>query len=227
MGVCLLEQQDYVAATDAFNREESQGAIRKTSLFPELVKRRGEAQAAENARVTRRAREEVRRWLEQARELGRRGAWDESLPLLAKAEALAHNLDADTLRAVKSEQERQRAAQAESLDVRARAQRLEQRLSDGARLLEEGRANEAKVAFDEALDLAPKNTRALEGRSMAEKSILASTTRAARQKALAEGKALFDAGQFEAALVPLADAAADPQNGLARDLQMRARQLLE
>ena len=227
MGVCLLEQQDYVAATEAFDREEREGAIGKTSLFAELVKRRGEAQAKEAARLTQRARSEVRRWLEQARELGRRGAWDESLPLLAKAEALARGLDADTLRSVTQEQEHQRAAQAESRDVTARAQRLEQRLSDGERLLEEGRANEAKVAFDEALDLAPRNARALEGRRSAEERILASTTRAARQKALVEGKALFDAGQLEAALVPLSDAAADPQNGLARDLLMRARQILE
>ncbi len=227
LGVCLLEQQEYVAATDAFNRAEQQGAIRKTPLFAELVKHRGEAQAAEAARLTRRARGEVRRLLDRAQELGRRGAWDESLPLLAQAEALARSLDADTLRSVTQEQERQRAAQAEAQDTAARAQRLEQRLSDGERLLEEGRANEAKVAFDEALDLAPRNARALEGRRLAEERILASTDRAARQKAYAEGKALFDAGQLEAALVPLSDAAADPQNGEARDLLMRARQILE
>jgi len=226
-GVCLLEQQEYVKATEAFTREEQQGAIRKTPLFAELVKRRGEAQAAEAARLTRRARGEVRRLLERAQELGRRGAWGESLPLLAQAEALARSLEADTLGAVTREQERQRAAQAEARDAAARAQRLEQRLSDGERLLEEGRANEAKVAFDEALDLAPRNARALEGRRLAEERILASTTRAARQKSLADGKALFDAGQLEAALVPLSDAAADPQNSEARDLLMRARQILE
>ena len=45
LGVCLLEQQEYVAATEAFNRSEQLGAIRKTPLFAELVKRRGEAQA--------------------------------------------------------------------------------------------------------------------------------------------------------------------------------------
>jgi len=227
LGVCLLEQQEFVAATEAFNRAEQQGAIRKTQLFTDLVGRRGEAQAAEAARLTRRARGEVRRLLERAQELGRRGAWDESLPLLAQAEALARSLDAETLRAVTREQERQRAAQAEALDAAARTQRLEQRLTDGERLLEEGKPTEAKVAFDEALDLAPRNPRALEGRRVAEERILASTTRAARQKALADGKALFDAGQYEASLAPLSDAAADPANAEARDYLMRARQILE
>jgi hypothetical protein len=227
LGVCLLEQQEYVAATEAFNREEQQAAIRKTPLHAALVRRRGEAQAAEAARLTRRARGEVRRLLDRAQELGRRGTWDESLPLLAQAEALARGLDADTLRAVTREQERQRAAQAETLESAARAQRLEQRLGDGERLLEEGKPSEARVAFDEALDLAPRNARALEGRRVAEERILASTTRAARQKALADGKALFEAGRLEESLASLSDAAADPQNAEARDLLTRARQILE
>jgi tetratricopeptide (TPR) repeat protein len=226
-GVCLLGQQEYVAATEAFNREEQHGAIRKTPLFADLAKRRGEAQAREAARLTQRARGEVRRLLDRAQELGRRGAWDESLPLLAQAEALARSLDAETLRSVTREQERQRAAQAESRDAAARAQRLEQRLKEGERLLVEGKANEAKVAFDEALDLAPRNARALEGRRVAEERILASTTRAARQKAFAGGKALFDAGKLEAALAPLTDACADPTITEACALLARARQILE
>jgi hypothetical protein len=227
LGVCLLEQQDYAGAIDAFNRSEQQSAIRKTSLQAELVRRRGEAQAGEAARLTRRARAEVQRLLERAQDLGRRRAWDESLPLLAQAEILARGLDADTLRAVTREQERQRAAQKEAVDSTARAQRLEQRLADGERLLEEGRSGEARVAFDEALDLDPRNARGLEGRRVADERILASTTRAARQKSLAEGRALFEAGQYEAALGPLSDAAADPTSAEARDLLARARQILE
>ncbi len=167
------------------------------------------------------------RLLERAQELGKKGAWDESLPELAKAEALARSLDADTLRAVQQEQQRQRTAQAEAKDQAARAQRLEQRLADGNRLLEDGKNNEAKLAFDEALDLSPRNARALEGRRQAEERILASTTRAARQQKLADGKALFDGGQYEAALAPLSDAAADPTNLEAKDLLARARQALE
>jgi hypothetical protein len=227
LGVCLLEQQEYVAATEAFNLAEQQGAVKKTSYFPELVKKRGQAQAGQAARLTQRARGEVLRLLENARELGKKGAWDESLAELAKAEALARSLDAETLRSVTREQERQRSAQTESKDLATRAQRLEQRLADGERLLQEGRTSEAKVAFDEALDLAPKNPRALEGRRAAEERILASTTRAARQQKLLEGRALFEKQQFEAALAPLGDAAADPANIEARDLLMRTRQILE
>jgi hypothetical protein len=88
--------------------------------------------------------------LREAQELGRRRAWDEALALLAQAEVLARQLDPDTLRSVTREQERQRAAQKEAQDATDRAQRLEQLLADGARLLEEGKATEAKVAFDEA-----------------------------------------------------------------------------
>ena len=170
----------------------------------------------------------MRRLLERAQELGRRGAWDESLPLLAQAEALARSLDADTLRSVTREQERQRAAQSEAKDTAARAQRLEQRLSDGERLLEEGRANEAKVAFDEALDLAPRNARALEGRRLAEERILASTDpRGAPEGLRARARRSSTPGSSRPRSVPLSDAAADPQNGEARDLLMRARQILE
>ena len=227
LGVCLFEQQDYLGATEAFNLAEQQGAIKKTSLLPELVRRRGEAQAAQAARLSQRARGEVLRLLESARDLGKKGAWDESLAELAKAEALARSLDAETLRTVQREQERQRAAQTESKDLSTRAQRLEQRLADGERLLQEGKPGEAKVAFDEALDLAPKNPRALEGRRVAEERILASTTRAARRQKLLEGKALFEKQQYEAALAPLGDAAADAADIEARDLLMRTRQILE
>ena len=60
LGVCLLEQQDYVGATEAFNLEEQRGVIRKTELMDDLVKRRLTAQAAEAASRARRARGEAR-----------------------------------------------------------------------------------------------------------------------------------------------------------------------
>jgi hypothetical protein len=230
LGVCLQGEQENSAAIDAFNREEQQGAIKKTTLHADLVRRRLEAQNAEAARITQRARREVQRLLREAQELGRRRAWDESLPLLAQAEVLARELDADTRRSVTQEQERQRTAQAEAVDAAARARRLEQRLADGERLLEEGKATEAKVAFDDALQLDPRNARALEGRRAADERIQASTTRAARLRALADGRSLFDAGQYEPALGPLTDACADPasaEGAEACPLLARARQVLE
>jgi tetratricopeptide (TPR) repeat protein len=226
-GVCLQGQGDNGKAIEEFDREEQHGAVKKTSLHADLVRRRGEAQSAEAARLTRRARGEFQRLLREAQDLGRRRAWGESLPLLAQAEVLARQLDPDALRTVTREQERQRAAQKESQDAAARAQRLEQLLADGDRLLGEGKATEAKVAFDEALGLDPPNARAVEGRRVAEERILASTTRAARQKAYADGKALVDAGQLEAALAPLSDAASDPAFIEARDLLAETRKVLE
>jgi tetratricopeptide (TPR) repeat protein len=226
-GVCLQGQQEHAAAIEAFNRSEQAGAVKKTQYHAELVRRRAESQAAEQARLTQRARREFQRLMREAQDLGRRGAWDESLPLLAQAEQLARGLDADSQRAVAREQERQRAAQKESLDAAARARRLDERLADGQRLLDEGKATEAKVAFEDALLLDAKNARALEGRRLADERIQASTTRAARQKALADGKALFDAGQYEAALLPLTDACTEPAIGEACDLIAQARQILE
>ncbi len=226
-GVCLQGQEDYRAAIEAFDREEAAGAIRKTSLHADLIRRRGAAQSGEAARLGREARRRMQQLLRDAQELGRKRAWDEALALLAQAEVLARQLDPDTLRAVTREQERQRAAQAEANETTARAQRLEQRLADGARLLEEGKATEAKVAFDEALGLDSRNPRAVEGRRAAEERILASTTRAAREKAFADGKALVDAGQLEAALGPLSDAAADPTFTDARRLLAETRRVLE
>ena len=63
------------------------------------------------------------------------------------------------------------------MDTTAREKRLEQTLQQAARLLEDGKATEAKLRFDEALGLDPKNTRALEGRRLAEERILATKTR--------------------------------------------------
>jgi len=226
-GICLQGQQENAKAIEEFNREEAAGVVRKTALHADLIRRRGEAQSAEAARLAREARRRMQQLLREAQDLGRRRAWDEALALLAQAEVLARQLDPDTLRSVTREQERQRAAQKEALDAAARTQRLDQLLADGGRLLEEGKSTEAKVAFDEALGLDPRNARALEGRRVAEDRILASTTRAAREKAYADGKALVDAGQLEAALGPLSDAAADPTFTEARQLLVETRMVLE
>jgi tetratricopeptide (TPR) repeat protein len=226
-GVCLQGQQENARAIEEFNREEQLGAIKKTPLHADLIRRRGAAQSAEAARLAREARGRMQQLLREAQELGRRRSWDEALALLAQAEVLARQLDPDTLRSVTREQERLRAAQKGVTEAASRAQRLEQLLADGDRLLEEGKATEAKVAFDEALGLDSRNARALEGRRMAEERILASTTRAARQKAYVDGKALVDAGQFEAALGPLSDAAADPTFTAARQLLAETRRVLE
>jgi tetratricopeptide (TPR) repeat protein len=226
-GVCLQGQEDYRGAIEAFNHEEAVGAVRKTGVHADLVRRRAAAQSGEAARLAREARRRMQQLVRDAQELGRKKAWDEALALLAQAEVLARQLDPDTLRAVTREQERLRADQKEALDAEARARRLEQLLADGERLLGEGKGTEAKVAFDEALGLDPRNPQAIEGRRSAEERILASTTRAAREKSYADGKALVEAGQLEAALGPLSDAAADPTFTQARQLLEETRKVLE
>jgi tetratricopeptide (TPR) repeat protein len=128
---------------------------------------------------------------------------------------------------VTREQERQRAAQKKAVDADNRTRRLEQLLADGARLLDEKKITEAKMAFDKTLGLDARSPQTLERRKVAEERILASTTRAAREKAYADGKALVDAGQLEAALGPLSDAAADPTFAQARELLAETRKVLE
>ena len=227
LGVCLAGQENNEESIREFNLEETLGAIKKTPRHADLVHARLEAQSTEAARLTRRVRGEFQRLLREAQELGRKRAWDEALALLAQAELLAGSLDAESLRTVTRERERLHGAKKEASDGAARAQRLEQRLTDGQRLLDEGRPNLAKVAFDDALEIEPRNARALEGRRSAEERIQASTTRAARQKAYADGKVLFDGGQYEAALAPLTDACAgaDPASGEACALLARTRQV--
>ena len=228
LGVCLLRLEDYDGAIEQFDRAERQGAVKKApDQHAELLRLRSEAQTARGARMTRQAIAEVQRKMREAQELGRRRAWDDALARLAEAETLAKNLDAETLRAVNREQERWRSARAEAQAADERGQRLEQRLAAGQRLLDEGKPTEADLAFREALDVDPRNAVALEGRRTAQARILETTTRLERQAQYEKGKAFFDAGQYEQALGPLADAAADPSQAAARDLLARARKTLD
>jgi tetratricopeptide (TPR) repeat protein len=227
MGQCLLRQERYREALDAFDRAEKAGAVTRSPSRTDLTRLRSEARSAEEARITRRARAEVQRLLDEARALGRRRAWEEALALLAQAEVLAGGLDADTLQSITSEQERLLDAQRTEREGAARTRRIQQRLADGDRLLEEGKSTEAMEAYTEVLDLAPGNVRAREGRRLAQERILASTTRAARERSFEEGRRLFDDGHYEAALGPLTDAAADPDYTAARELLDRTRQIIE
>jgi tetratricopeptide (TPR) repeat protein len=227
MGLCLLRQEDYQKALAEFDRAEAAGAVLGSDRRKDLARLRQQAQSAENARLTREARAEVGRLLERARDLGRRRSWDEALAQLARAEVLARGLDTEILGSVNREQDRLRTAQREAKEATARTQRIQQQLEAGESLLDEGRSTEAMAAFDDVLGLDPRNARAREGRRVAQERILASTTRAEREKAYAEGKSLFDANQYEAALAPLTDAAADPTFKAARDLLERDRQAIE
>jgi len=226
-GLCLLRQSDYSGALTAFDRAEEVGAAMRSDVRQELVHLKGEARSAYNAQLAREARAEVQKMLRQAEELGRRRGWDEALTLLARAEVMARELDSETLAQVNRLQDRLRETQRDARDTAARTQRIQERLADGDRLLEAGQLSEAVVAFDEVLDLDPRNAHAADGRRSAQERIRANNTRAELEGRFAEGKALVDAGQYEAALGPLTDAAADPTYAEAHELRDRVRTIVE
>ncbi len=227
-GRCRLKEQDFARALSDFKTEEERGAIKKSSEhYKELLRLRADAQSQDQARVTRGLREDAQRLLREAAELERRKSYDEALTKLAQAEVAVKGLDPGTLRQVTEARDRIRSVQTEIQDTSARAQRIEQRLAESGRLLDEGKATEAMVAFDDVLKLDHQNARALEGKKTAQERILAATTRQSRAESFRAGKALFEAGQYEQALAPLTDAAADPQNLQARDLLDKARQVVE
>jgi hypothetical protein len=227
-GVCHLKMGDNANAIRLFNAEEDRRAIQKSALFKDMVAKRTEADQAERTRVARQARSELDRLFREAQDLQKTSKYEDALARLAQAEVLAKNLnDPATERRVAEAQDRIRAEAQQVTDATAREKRLEQTLQQAARLLEDEKATEAKLRFDEALGLDPKNARALEGRRLAEERILATKTRENLQQRLREGEALFQAGEYEKALVPLTDAAADPKNAAARDLLNRALRIVE
>jgi len=226
MGRCLLGQKKYLEAIEAFNRAENAGAVTESSEHAELARLRSEAQNAHRARLSRLARAEMQRLRNEARALERRREWEEALALLAQAAILAGDLDTETLQAITRDQERLQEAQRAERENTARARRIRQRLADGDRLLAEGQWTEARVAYDEVIELDPGNARALEGQRVADERIQASRTRAQVQAAYARGRELFDAGQYEEAVGPLTEAAA-ADHAEARKLLAENRQILE
>jgi tetratricopeptide (TPR) repeat protein len=226
-GTCYLKAEEFVKALQDFKLEEDRGPIKKSAEYEKLRKLRADAQSGYQARVTRGLREEAQRLLREANEFARKKSYDEALTKLAQAEAAVKGVDPETMRQVTEARDRIRATQADLEEAAARAQRIEQRLAEALKLLDDGRATEAMVALDDVLKLDPQNARALEGKRTAQERILAATTRQGRAEKFREGKQLFEAGQYEQALAPLTDAAADPQNLPAHDLLEKARQIVE
>jgi tetratricopeptide (TPR) repeat protein len=232
-GVCYLRLGDFNSAIRMFNIEQQgQGAIRKNdALFRELLRQKAEAETArvqaENADRVRAVRAEVQRLLKEAGELHKARRFEDALSRLAEAQKAAEVLDPQTQQNVIELRDKVRADDKAVREAEERARRVEQALSEGAQLLEENKPTEAIVRFDQVLDLDPRNARALAGKKDAEERILASTTRASREAAFREGKALFEAGKYEEAVRPLTDSAADPSNVEARALLERIRKTLE
>ncbi len=234
MGVCYLRSGDYANALKSFNEEEERGVIRKSGQYRNLQRDRTEAdngaRAAEQQKVARLARETVQRLLREASDLLKTRKFEDALGRVTEAQIAAAGLDPATQRQIVELHDRiaaEKKDENDALEARARAQRVEQELADGRRLLDEGTPREASSHFEAALLLDPRSQAAQTGKKEAQERILASTTRQTRQQALAEGKALFDAGKYDDALRPLAEAAADPANGEAQQYLKRTQEVLE
>jgi len=227
LGLCYLRTGDLNSATRYFNIEEARGEIKRTSAYREMIKLQAEVEAQSRQRVAEKARAEVDRALREAAEHERARRYEDALTRLASAQAAAANLDPATQQRVLDLKERVRGAQQAQAEAAQKAQRIEQALTDARRLLDQGRHPEAIVRFGEVLVLDPRNVRAAEGRREAQEQILASQSRQRLAERLAEGRRLFEAGRYEAALQPLAEAAADPDNADARSLLQQARGLVE
>jgi tetratricopeptide (TPR) repeat protein len=227
LGLCQFRTGDFNTAMRMLNIEEDRGAIKKSPLYRELLRLRNEAEAAERQRVARLAREEVARLQREGESLYKAKKHTEALTLLAQAEAIAANLDSETQRSIRELKDRISAEQKDLVDTAAREKRVEQALAEARKLLDEGRATEAGVRFDEVLAIDPRNAQALDGKRESQERILASRSQESLDARFREGKALFEAGKYEDALPPLTDAAADPKNAEARELLQKAQSVVE
>ncbi len=228
MGVCYLKLGEDARALEMFKREEEQKAIRKSSqLYKDLTRARNEATDAGNARMMREVRRDFERLIRESEDLFRKGSLQEALAKLAQAAELAKSLEPETARRVTELQNRIRATEEELQRAAAKAQRVGELLTEGQRRLEEGKDAASLVAFEGVLALDPANARAQEGKRLAQEAMLASTTRQKQADAYEKGKAFVEAGQYEAALIPLTEATADPQNVDAKNLLKNARAIVD
>jgi tetratricopeptide (TPR) repeat protein len=231
MGVCYLKTEDYPHALEMFKKEEDFGAIKKSAgLYKDLLKLRADASGAQNARLVREAQQEIQRLERESDDLSTKHSFQEALAKLAQAGEAAKALpDPESVRRITEKRNRIVATQNEIEEKTRKQQRIEQRLGEALRLLEEGKGTEAQaqMAFDDVLALDPQNARALEGRKIAQERIRASSTRSKLAELFQQGKQLFEAAQYEAALEPLTGATADLSNGAARDLLEKARKIVQ
>jgi tetratricopeptide (TPR) repeat protein len=235
-GMCYARTGDHNSALRMFDREEREGAIRKNALaYADMVRLRELAltkAAEERAAVDRqaqvkRAAEDAERWRREAAELHQNNRSEDALARLAQAEKAAELLDPAVQQQIADLVKRIRADVKDRSEQAAKNARIEQGLADGRRLLDAGRVADALIAFEGVLKLDPRSAVAQEGKREAEGHLLAEMTQQQRDAALRQGKALLEAGQYEQALVPLTQAAADPKNLEAAALVKRVQDRLE
>ncbi len=227
MGVCHLRLRDHQNAILSFNIEERNGAIKRSPVFADLLRQRSEAESSQHAQIAQQTRAQIARFEREANDHAAARRYDEALVALAQAIAAAQQLDPTTSARLSERRDRIREQQQSELLATAKGRRIDQELGEGLRALEEGRATDAVVRFDQVLGLDPANRRAQDGKREAQERIRASQDREALRQAFQQGKALFDEGRYEEALRPLTTAAADPGNAAARELLARAQKTLE
>lgn len=228
MALCQLRLGNNQEALELLRKEEDLGAIRKSPLYRELQRLRSEGEKQQSLRLAKRATDEVLRLIKEADEAARDGKHERALVRLAEAQAAANSLQNPQLQQDVAERiARLRSDQKRTAEETERSQRLEQLLGEGRALLEQGKGTEAKLRFDEALKLEPKSTAALEGQRLASEHIVQSKTRESLQGRLREGRALFEAQQYEQALRPLTEAAADKGIPEAQLLLAQAQRMVE
>ncbi|HUG53884.1 MAG TPA: AAA family ATPase [Vicinamibacteria bacterium] len=232
MGKVQLASGEFNSAIRMFNIEASKGKIRsREALYRDMLKLRADAEAqqkgVDTAENVRKLSAEVDRLRREAGELHRQGRFEDALARLAQAQEAAQVLDPGTQADISSRAQRIRDEMGRAAEALARTRRIEKDLSDGLKLLQDGKPTEAKLKFESVLALEPAQAAALDGKRRAEEQILASTTLASREALLREGRKLFESGRYEEALLPLAEAASDRGAAEAQDLLGRARKILE
>ena len=222
-GICHQELGDHQNAMVSFRTEaEKQKEIQKDRALSADLRRRQEqiAQAA-----ARQLRQMVQQFQTEARELAGARKYDEALAALAQAIRTAELLDMQTKRALEQEREELRQVKQKAEERAARDRDLAQALAEAKRFLEDGHDSKAADRFRDVLAMDPSHPEALAGRSAAEDSIRARTTQAERQNLLEEGQAEAAAGNYDAAVLKLTDAAADGRLPAAREELERVRRI--
>jgi tetratricopeptide (TPR) repeat protein len=225
LGLCYLRSGDLDNAIRMFDISEERGAVRRSQLHASLATLRSEAEDAERQRAARLARQDLERLLGEADALLDRSEHQQALARLAQAQMLADSLDPEALRRVQDLQGRIRQDLRRRNEAEERRRRIAEDLAQGQSLLQRD-PTEAIVHFDQVLTLDPENRQARSGKREAEQLIRQRTTAEALRRALSEGIARFEAGQYQQAQRPLTDAAA---GGVAeaRDYLDRTQRILE
>jgi AAA ATPase domain len=231
-GRAYLARGDHANAVRLFAEEERYGAIKsKGALYKDLLTLKLEAETelrnSQSRQLAQRAREEARSLIREAEVLEKAHKLDDALAKLAGAQALARDLEPAMQQTIDEMGRRIRNERKAREDATAAAQKLDQALAEGARLLEQGKDAAAIVQFDQVLATDRANTRALEGKREAQERIRASETREKLGALYLEGKAHFEAGRYQEAELRLTAAAADPTNLQARALLEKTKAILK